>query len=153
MAASFVERPVRNQIYECEQYLKRKFGPVNSEIIGSFPSYLSGLQHHPDTVSAIEQDQIYLCQFESNANHANALGVINEDRQRVGWAPRNLADYLARSLAKEEPRTKFVMFCYITGRPTPRSCQCIYNVFTLLPTPVSVAPDTSMQIDQPSTRV
>ncbi len=95
-----------------------------SGFLGSYISYMCGLQYHPNAEKPVK-GSLYACRPEENGG----MGVYNL-AGRIGYVPKNVAISLVQ---KYGPAISVV--CFVFSNSTEKSCQCVYNVFAF---PLSV---------------
>lgn len=118
-----------NHLEESAQYLMRRRGYVALQISASYASYMTGLMFHKYEEKP-EEYRVYLCMSEPNNPYdADAIGIISDQNKRIAFAPRELSAELA---ARRFSGPSFVTVAYCTGRCSPKSVQCIYNVFQVV---------------------
>jgi len=140
---------IKNHLEESAKLLHRT-GYTNIELLGSYASFATGLQYHKSGVKP-ESHQTYMCWPERNNQFdPNAMGVYNGS-ERIAYVPKTISAFVTKTFGDSD--SSFTVVCYVSGRPTEKSCQCIYNVFLVFdPIRANVKKDHSMEIDQPSSQ-
>ena len=129
-SSEFVKKPIVDHIQESSRFL-RHVGYQNVEMISSIASYLCGLQYHTSAQKPMEQTT-YLCFSEKDNSHdPNAMGIYDR-LGRIAFMPKDVATYIKTTFAEyQSDSTLIVVVCYVTGRATEKSAQCIYEIFSV----------------------
>jgi len=98
-----------------------------SGFLGSYVSYMCGLQYHPHAEKPVK-GSLYACRPEENGGLGVYTILTNLSERhpagRIGYVPKNVAVSL---LQKYGPGISVV--CFVFSNSTEKSCQCVYNVF------------------------
>lgn len=123
-------------------------GYTQLQLLASYPLYMTGLMFHKYEEKP-EEHKVYICLPEPNNPHdPQALGILSSRNKRIAFVPRVLTEHLSTVFPGIYSGSDLVV-AYCTGGCTPKSAQCLYNVYRVLqalyPPPPSqpLAPPTS----------
>ena len=140
-------QPIHNHIEDCLRLLQNRRVGYAQFAGASFASYMTGLGYHKYEEKP-EEHHCYVCLPDlGNKYDVNALSVLSDANKRIAFVPRDLCAHIAERYPDVRSRA-WIVVAYCTGRCTPKSAQCIYNVFQILsaaPAPVAAPAFTSGQ--------
>ena len=114
------------------------------QLLASYPSYMTGLMFHKYEEKP-EDHKVYVCLPEPNNPHdPHAMGIISSRNKRIAFVPRVLTEHFYSAFPGLFSGT-CVLAAYCIGFCTPKSAQCLYNVYQVVgATPMfSMAPPPS----------
>lgn len=141
-AAAAVDRPPARVVNHLDESLRclQARGYSQLQLLASYPSYMTGLLFHKYEEKP-EEHKVYLCLPEpSNSYDAQALAILSSRNKRIAFAPRVITEHMASAFPGLYAGTCLAV-AYCTGFCTPKSAQCIYNVYQIVG---ATAPDLSL---------
>lgn len=128
-----IKNTVNDERYKGWQNMCREFveqqGFTNFKLIGSYNSYMAGLQFHQDSPRP-RAFFLYNCLPEpTNPYDENAIGVFDRSGKRIAYVPRQLAQHIKTEFEGGLSKN-VILVCFCKGKVTTRSAQCFYNLYT-----------------------
>jgi hypothetical protein len=121
---------VIDHLEESSRMLKER-GYPQIQLLGSFPSYMTGLMFHKYEEKP-EEHKVYLCLPEpSNPHDPQALGILSSQNKRIAFVPRIMSEHFAQTFPGVYSGV-CMLVAYCIGYCTPKSAQCIYNVYQII---------------------
>lgn len=140
---------VVNHLEETQRFLLAR-GYQQVQLLASYPGYMTGLMFHKYEEKP-EEHKLYVCLPEPNNPHdAQALGIVSARYKRIAFVPRVFTEHWSSAFPGVYTGM-CVVVAYCTGHCTPKSAQCLYNVYQITGSQQQVPPVSTLTHYVPDT--